>query len=1088
VSSAAKTTTMDEATSAVHPVMSVRLAVALALAAVICMALATPALARQAWRVDAFSNTTVAPGETIDHFVQAVNVGDASMDGSTITWTARFPAPVTVVTADILDLSSLAITRCFDARDGTSPVAGASSIICRNTASLPRSQAQRLRLTTTTGAGATLGTTLMPEFEVSGGGATTVTAVDPILVAASPPGFGIEAFDGEVLDAAGAPETQAGAHPDSAAVSIDFNTLRNPDALLGSLWPAGPLRNVFVDLPPGFVGNPTVPDRCTLAQLANMSGQFLPLPLCAATSQVGTTLVRLRTSRVGKLALGPLPVFSLVPPADVPARFGFNILGTIVTLDAELRSGGDYGLSVNTKNIPQALGIAGTDFTFWGVPASPAHDLERACPGETPPWEGGRSCPSGAPLRPFLRNPTACTEPGVGLATTARIEAWDNPGVLRSATWVTHLPPGYPLPSDQWGDEVGVTGCSRVPFNPTFTARPATTTQAGKPAGFTFDLTLPQSDEIDAPGTADLKQAVVTLPLGVRVSPSSADGLGACSPAQIGIRDGNVPTCPESSKIGAVTIDTPLLERPLSGAVYLARQRDNPFGSLLSIYIVAQGPGLVVKLPGLVTAHPISGQLTATFDDNPQLPFSNLHVEFKSGPRAPLVLPKQCGPYTTNAVLTSWSGKTVESNSSFTVDQGCGRTFTPDFQAGTQNPVAGRSSTFSLRLSRDDEDQELAGLSLDLPRGLTGRIASVPLCSDADANANACSESSRVGSVTVGAGAGTNPFYISSGRVYLTGPYKGAPFGLSVVVPAVAGPFDLGVVTVRQALFVDKHTAEVRVVSDPLPTILEGIPLDVRDVRVTVDRDGFFLNPTSCQEKTITGTILSTEGATADVSSRFQVGDCGNLTLRPRMTLTVGGNGRTGRNSTTPLVATLRQTPGQSNLASVRVTLPATINARLTVINRACTQAEFEAGNCRKAIAGTAVANTPLLRDPLRGNAYFVKDPSRPRGALPNLVVALRGQVDFDLIGKISIPRDKFLATTFDAIPDVPITSFTLRLVPGRRGSLGTTVNLCSSRGRAGLARIEFDAQNGRELDVSQRLRIKGCGSPRGRGAKAKRR
>jgi hypothetical protein len=387
-----------------------------------------------------------------------------------------------------------------------------------------------------------------------------------------------------------------------------------------------------------------------------------------------------------------------------------------------------------------------------------------------------------------------------------------------------------------------------------------------------------------------------------------------------------------------------------------------------------------------------------------------------------------------------------------------------------------------VRFSRDDEDQQLAGLSLDMPQGMLGRIADVSLCGETDASNGNCPDASKIGSVTVGAGAGANPFFITNGRAYLTGPYKGGPFGLAVVVPAIAGPFDLGTVVVRQALFVDKHTSQVRVVSDPLPTELQGIELDVRDVRVAVDRPGFWLNPTSCAEKAIKGTITSTEGTTANVSSRFQAYDCARLDLRPKMTLTVGSSGRTGRNTSTPFTATLTQAPGQSNLRSVKVVLPTTINARLDVVNRACTRAQYEAGNCNKARAGTAIAVTPLLRDPLKGNAYFVRN-GHP---IPDLFVALRGQVDFDLIGRVTIPGSKRLGTTFDMVPDVPIKSFSLRLVAGRQGPVGTTANLCSARARRAKAEIDFQGQNGKTVFVNQHLKVVGCGrsshARRGRG------
>lgn len=345
------------------------------------------------------------------------------------------------------------------------------------------------------------------------------------------------------------------------------------------------------------------------------------------------------------------------------------------------------------------------------------------------------------------------------------------------------------------------------------------------------------------------------------------------------------------------------------------------------------------------------------------------------------------------------------------------------------------------------------------------------------------SQSSFPGHFTVATGAGTGsiPFYITNGRAYLTGPYKGAPYGVAIVVPAVAGPFDLGKVTVRSALFVDKHDASVRIVSDPLPRVLQGIPLDVRDVRVDVNKSSFFLNPTSCAVKKITGTITSTEGASANVSDRFQAADCASLGFKPRMVMRVGGRGHTRRGQTSPFSTTLTMPrKDQANLRLVRVTLPRTINARLNTINDACTRTEFESDvkKCAHAVAGSATASTPLLRRSLSGNVYFVKN-GHP---IPDLFVALRGQVDFDLIGKISIVNNRLLRTTFDAAPDVPIRSFTLRLLGGpRTASIGALSNLCSASSRRAKAQVDYIAQSGKVLQVDQAVTVAGCGGKKGR-------
>jgi uncharacterized repeat protein (TIGR01451 family) len=1041
-----------------------------ALATLAILAAAPAAFAEPEWRVDPLANTTAAPGESHLYAVQLTNTGDTPADGTVtpMTFTGTFPAGLSVIS--VTNVSG-------NAWDCSSVVVGASSFACSNNAdALPATVSSTFAVQLAVDPSASGMLTSM--FEVVGGDPSnpSASAVDVTTITPNVPPFGIDAFDGKITaDAAGTPFTQAGGHPYDVSIAVDFNSAAHPAPLKGQPWPIEPVRNLFVDLPPGLVGDPTSIALCTLGELANADG-LQPRSLCPPSAQIGVTLVHANVANSGT-TLGPIPVFNMVPPPDVPARFGFNVAGTVVTLDATVRSATDYGLTVETRNVPQGIAMTGATFTMWGVPADPAHDVQRACPGERAPWDTGPICSTDAPVAAFLRNPTSCPVPGVGLATTVRVDSWVDPGDFKEATFISHLPNGYPYAPQDWGPPQGPTGCESVPFNPRLDATPLTLA-AGKPSGFAFDLSLPQSSNPRTIGQSDLKKAVVTLPLGVRVSPSSASGLQGCSPAQIGLDSTADPRCPDGSTLGSLTIETPMLDRLLKGSIYLAGPHDNPFDSLLAVYLVARGPGVIVKLPGKVEADPLTGQLTTSFDDNPQLPFSNLHLEFKAGPRAPLVNPPACGTYTTHAELTSWSGKVVATDSSFTLSHdGAGAPcppsqFSPGFAAGTESSTGGTSSPLHVRLTRDDDDEELGSVAVDMPSGLTGKIADATLCGDVAAKAGTCPEASKVGSVTVGAGAGSNPFYITNGRAYITDSYKGAPFGLSIVVPAVAGPFDLGNVVVRSSIFVDRHDATLRVVSDPLPRILQGIPLDVRDVRIAIDRPGFFINPTSCAEKRINGVITSTAGKTAAVSDRFQAAECRSLSLKPRMTLAIGSKGRTSRGASVPFSTRLTMPRGGANLRLVRVTLPTTINARLPVINRACTRAQFDAGRCDGARAGTAVARTPLLRDPLRGNVYFVRNGN----PLPDLFITLRGQVAFDLIGRVSIPGGKRLRTTFDAVPDVPITSFTLKLVAGRQGPVGAAANLCSRRGRTAKAELDFIGQNGKVRQVDQRMKVRGCG------------
>ncbi|HST41821.1 MAG TPA: hypothetical protein VLK58_20040, partial [Conexibacter sp.] len=440
--------------------------------------------------------------------------------------------------------------------------------------------------------------------------------------------------------------------------------------------------------------------------------------------------------------------------------------------------------------------------------------------------------------------------------------------------------------------------------------------------------------------------------------------------------------------------------------------------------------------------------------------------------------------YTTTSEITAWSGQVATTSDTFQITQDANGNpcaplgFAPSFKAGMANPAAGASSTFTLAFGRDDAQQDLGDLTVDLPAGLMGMVASADLCSDAAAAAAACGAGSRIGSVTAAAGAGANPLQLPGRGVFLTGPYKGAPYGLAIVVPAVAGPFDLGTVVVRAAIFVDRRTAALRIVSDPMPTILEGIPLRIRQVTVAIDKPGFMVNPTSCSAKGIGGTLRSAQGAAAAVSSRFQVGGCRSLPYDPRLTLQVGARGRTGRGLTTPFAATLRMRPGHANNRAVTVKLPKTINARLRVVQDACTLVQFTSGSCDKPV-GTALASSPVLRDPLKGTLYFVRNPAR---RLPDLMVTLRGQgtgagIAIDLTAKVTIPRDLALQTSFDTIPDVPISLFRLNLVAGRRGTLGITRNLCQAVNRRQTADVDFRAQSGVLEQVDQKLQVTGCGA-----------
>jgi hypothetical protein len=860
--------------------------------------------------------------------------------------------------------------------------------------------------------------------------------------------FGVKSFDGSVLTQD--PDvsfTQAGGHPFALTTSIAITT--HDDSVYGSAWPDEPIKDILVDTPVGLVGNPTIVPRCSLGDLARKLG-------CPTASQVGIAHFTspacfspgsclVLTDRSG--------LFNMVPPPGVPARLGFAAAQTIITLDVQVRTGSDYGLSVNARNVSQGLPITATSVTLWGVPADPSHDSERRCHLETDNY----GCAAGVEPRAFLTMPTACA----GLQTTnLHLDSWFHPGQFVDASFTSHGT------AAEGGGPIGVTGCDQVPFTPSFTAKPQEAKSPG-PSGWSFDLTIPQ-DTIGDPNSiaqSALKTISVALPKGVRVSPSSADGLGACSPAQIALKSDANPTCPDASKIGTVTAHTPLLEEPLTGGIYLATPHDNPSHSLVAIYLVLQGSGVTIKLAGSTTPDPKTGQLSATFGNLPQQPISDTHLEFFGGARAALSNPPRCGTYTTKATLSSWSGKTVESDSTFTTThdgngQPCPEPkFQPSFAAGIAKIDAGRFTPFALRMQRSDDDQEFGALrSLSLPPGLLADVGSVSVrCTEGQARAAACPAGSHIGTVLTGAGAGTGPFYVP-GDVYLmggfsSGPFKGDPFGLAVVVHALAGPFDLGYVVVEAGVQVHDD-GSISAQTEPFPTILQGIPLQLRDIRLKLDRPNFILNPTNCSQMAVAGSVVSTEGMTAPVSSRFQVGECAALGFKPSFTVSTAGKTSKANGASLHVHVGTHEGPsstgatGESNIAKVDVQLPVVLPARLPTLQKACTAAQFAsdpAGCPVGSFVGTAVAHTPILVSPLSGPAILV---SHGGQAFPDLVLVLQGEgVRINLTGHTQIKKG-ITFNHFETVPDAPVSSFDLTLPAGPHGVLTTDIpgrNLCAT-------------------------------------------
>jgi hypothetical protein len=917
--------------------------------------------------------------------------------------------------------------------------------------------------------------------------------------------FGVTAFDQQISSSpAGGVFEQAGGHPYAISTTIELGGVLDSED--ETLRPDGDVKDVTVGLPPGLVGNPTGVAQCTAAQLISRTDP--DQPECPTASQVGIVELKISTPGSGERFGITVPLFNMVPPVNEPAQFGFNAAGETIYLTGNVRNGGDFGVNVVSANIPIALPLLGVDTTFWGVPADPSHDFQRcnaealssevegyapvpACPGGRPGFS-----PTSDPEPPnaFLTLPVSCNPAGEGFKTSLRVDSWQNQGAFVEQTLTSHLPPGFPLAAGEWGAPAGITGCELVPFQPSIAVEP-TNQQADTPTGLNIDISLPQEGLSNPHGiaTADVKDAVVELPAGEAVSPSAAGGLGACSLAQVGLNTGEPAACPDSSKLGTVEIDTPLLNEPLKGSIFLGKQGENPFGSLIALYIVVEGHGVILKLAGRVDLDPQTGRIVTTFDNNPQLPFDHLKLNFKAGPRSPLVNPHQCGTYETTAQLTPWSGNApVDASSSFTITSGPNGTpcpgspqaFAPGFSAGTTNNQAGAFSPFSLTFTRTDGEQQLGGVSLKMPLGLLGTLSGVPLCGEPQAAQGTCGASSEIGTVTAAAGAGANPFYVTGGQVFLTGGYKGAPFGLSIVVPAIAGPFNLGTVVVRASISVDSHTAQLTITSDPLPTILDGIPLDLRSVNVNVDRPGFIFNPTDCNAMSLTGTLTGGAGGVEPVQNGFQVTNCGSLAFKPRFT--VSTQGHTSRAGGASLDAKIVYPKGaEANIAKVKVSLPKQLPSRLTTLQKACTAATFNANpaQCPAAsLVGSASASTPVLPVTLSGPVYFVSNGGE---AFPNLVVVLQGYgVTVQLVGNTFISKSGITSTTFNTVPDVPINSFELKLPEGPYSALAANGNLCKAKLTMP---TKFIAQDGAEINQSTHMAATGCPKAKKATSKAKR-
>ncbi|HST33079.1 MAG TPA: hypothetical protein VLJ80_06110 [Solirubrobacteraceae bacterium] len=1043
------------------------------------------------WQLDASTAPTVLQnGGEGQLALTATNIGDAPVDFSGEPLTIRLALPPGLAATKVLGFPLTYLGYLTHFGELACNIASPSLVTCASSAGaiLPPFESLEVRVAVTADEGAKSGEEV--EASISGGATQNALAKLPLSFGVSTP-FGIRRYELHAENEDGSLQTHAGSHPFQFTSTLDFNqTLEANKHFEGvGKLPTTPelLRDLEVSLPPGLVGNSTLFAQCTDLEFETLGSANINL--CPAESAVGVASVSLKEPNNQGFATIPVPIFNLTPAAGEPARFGFEALGVPVILDTAIRSGRDYGVVVKLQNISEAATVVSSRVTFWGVPGDQRHDASRGW--SCLDWFAGGTCTSSAPLQPpaFLTLPTACQGPPT---STATIDSWGG----------NSLPPVSFTFQSLAGDPASIDGCGEIPFTPSFSVEPEAHS-ASTPTGLRVGVHVPQDTTRASTGFAEsaVRSTTVTLPEGMQLSPAAADGLLACSIPEAGFEgvdatqtnlfSAGAVACPDASKLGSVTIDTPLLAKPLHGFVYLAAQNANPFSSLVALYLVAEEPvaGVRVKLAGKGVLDQATGQLTTIFENTPELPFEDLTLQMFGGPRAALTTPRLCGSHTATASFTPWSGGApVSTSSSFAIDSGarggaCSNPppFVPAVSAGSANGQAGAFAPFSLTMSREDGNQNLSAITERMPPGVLGKLASVTPCTEPQAAQGTCGADSLIGHTVASVGLGSDPFTVSGGQVFITGPYKGAPYGLSIAQPAKAGPYDLGggacdCIVVRARIEVDPHTATLTVVSDPLPTILQGIPLQVKQVNVTIDRPGFAFNPTNCSRLALNAVLTGEQGATAALSVPYEAANCAGLPFKPKFAFST--QARTSKQSGASLRTRVISGPGQANIGRVRVALPKQLPSRLTTLQKACPAAAFDANpaSCPAAsVVGTGIAMTPVLKDRLSGPAYLV---SHGGEAFPDLEIVLQGEnITLVLDGRTDIKKG-ITSSTFEAVPDAPISSFELSLPEGPHSVLAANLPIKARHSMCGqklMLPIAITGQNGATIKQTLKASVSGC-------------
>jgi uncharacterized repeat protein (TIGR01451 family) len=920
---------------------------------------------------------------------------------------------------------------------------------------------------------------------VSGGGASSASLSEPTTISEDPAGFEIPPGAATT----GLSSVQAGGHPDITN-TYGFSSVNAADSL------AGEPKTITYSLPPGFAADFAGTPACTNAEFVSDE--------CPIDSQVGVTTIdtqSFQTSSRGGYLNFVEPVYNLAPEAGTLATIAFEVAGNFLIEGQITLRPSDYGANVTFHNIDDALvSIVGGALTVWGVPADPIHDPLR--------WHNGNffageqyfgTSDHGAATTPYFTSPTTCGGP---LSSEFRVDSWEEPGRTATAQTTPYGPLG---------------ACDSLAFEPQIEAQPSASS-AETPTGLNVNLESPQHYEnAFSPVASHYKNVKVVLPEGMTLNPSSGAGLQACTEAEFAYESETLEPepglgCPRESKLGTIHARSPAISEEVEGSLYLAKPYENKFDSLVAVYVVARVPnrGVIVTAAGRVELNKETGQITTVFEENPQLPISDLVFTFHQGATSPLVTPPTCGLFTSQAVLNPWSVplKEYSLTSQFEITSGVNSSpcpsggtppFAPKVVSGTDDNDAGAYSPFYLRIIREDGEQELTRFSTVFPPGITGKLAGVPLCPQADVEAArhvtgaeelehpSCPAASEIGHTIVSAGVGT-VLAQAPGKVYLAGAYHGAGLSVVSITAAKVGPFDLGTVVIQFTLRINQTTAQVEVdgeTSDPIPHIIDGIVVHVREIRAYVNREQFIINPTNCNPLGVSDTITGAGANYAipagqvpvNVSSPFQAADCSSLAFKPVFKASTSAH--TSRIDGASLHVTLALPeeggPGkEANVARVKVSLPKQLPSPLKTLQKACTEKVFgeNPGNCPvSSKVGEVKVSTPILANPLTGPAYFV---SHGGAKYPELIMVLSGEngIQVDVHGETFISKQGITSATFSTVPDVPFSQFELTFPEREYPALTANGNLCKG---SLIMPTEMVGQNGLVLDQSTKIAVTGC-------------